>query len=415
MDRVRNRFACAVPAAIFAAQALFLAVPADAAQDDAGAPPPGKEERFEDRLVPIPFWSKDVADNGCRLHAAPIAFSKDALTSPTEIPFWTLIEHTVGRYSVRDILDPPEKFLRSLEPLDPGLRTLALLHSLHNGLGADGLHTYFYLKGGQNAPAVRDALQSAGFAREHALFAEAMALFGDTYPVDSDARARRFGYATSTQELNDFDRGLLALSKRFGSREAWTGIIVGYVNRTPALWKRIEAVRGTLGEMRRFEHLTQSLLAPIDFWKPYTDVQRKLAALTKEQRTLLVLAAFNSEFENGGVHQVFYNAEGSIAPEVQEALAGIGLARQAELVARAIAMFKAPYPRDTEKRRETHFHDHDGWNDWDRQLSELTDAFYALDGGPQVLHIGGDTQIQGGPGLRHAMLAFAKHHDMLPC
>jgi hypothetical protein len=312
-------------------------------------------------------------------------------------------------------LDSPEKFAKSLEPLDPDVRTLTLLHVLWDGLGQDGLHTYFYLKAGQTAPAVRDALQAAGLTREHELLSQAMDLFGESYPLDNDVREKTFGYATPSQELNDFDRRLLALSQEFGSREKWTEIIVGYVNRTPALWQRVEEVRKTLGDMARFEHLTASLLAPIDFWKPYAEIQQKLALLTKQQRTLLLLAAFNYEFENGGVHQFFYNGEGAVAPDVQEALDEIGLTRQADLIKRGIGMFKAPYPRDSALRRETHFHDHDGWNDWDRQLSELTDAFYALDGGPQVLRLGNDMQIDGGPGLRHAMLAFARHHNLLPC
>lgn len=405
----------AIPAHLAAAIALLFALPAAAIQDDSGAPPPKKKERLEDRLVPIPTWQPDVKNNGCRLHDAPTPFSSEQRTSMTEIPFWELIQNEIGRYSVRDILDPPEKFLASLDSLDPDMRTLALLHALRNGLGADGLHTYFYLKAGRNAPAVRDALKAAGLAREHALFVEAMALFGAVYPVADEKREKFFGYATETQELNAFDHRLLALSKGFGTRETWTGIIVDYVNRTPALWKRIESTRMKLSDMDRFEYLTTSLVGRIDFWKPYAELQERLAALSKPQRTLLILAAFNYEFENGGVHQFFYNGEGAIAPELADALAEIGLDRQAELMRRGIAMFAAPFPRDTQQRRETHFHTHDGWNDWDNELSGLTDAFYALDGGPQVLHIGGDMQIQGGPGLRYAMLAFAKHHNMLPC
>lgn len=397
------------------AAALLLATPAPAVQDDVGAPAPKKEERLEDRLVPIPSWSKDVADNGCPLRAAPVPFSPDTLTSLTEIPFWELIRHQVGRYSVRAILDAPEKFARSLAPLDPDLRTLTLLHVLWDGLGRDGLHTYFYLTAGQTAPMVRDALKAAGLARELAVFTDAMALFGASYPIDSELRAKAFGYATPSQKLNDFDRRLLALAGKFGARDAWSGIIVAHVNRTPALWQRIEASRRTLGDMARFEHLTGALVSRIDLWAPYADMQRKLVVLAAPQRTLLLLAAFNDQFENGGVHQFFYNGEGAIAPDVAEALAGIGLDRQAELIGRGIAMFGPSYPRDTEQRRAAYFHNHDGWNDWDRQLSELTDAFYALDGGPQVLHIGGDMQIQGGPGLRYAMLAFAKYHAMLPC
>jgi hypothetical protein len=392
----------------------LLAGPAPAVQNDAGAPPPKKEERLEERLVPIPSWQPDVKNNGCRLHDKPTPFSSEQLMNLTEIPFWELIQNEAGPYSVRDSLDPPEKFMASLAPLDPDMRTLVLLHSLRNSLGAEGLHTYFYMRAGRHAPAVREALAAAGLAQPHQLFVEAMSLFGTAYPVDDEEREKFFGYSTEAQQLNQLDHRLLALSEKFGTRETWTGIVVDYVNRTPALWKRIEAARMRLSDMDRLEHLTTSLVGRIDFWKPHAEIETKLAALTKPQRTLLILAAFNYEFENGGVHQFFYNGEGSIAPDVQEALAEIGLDRQAELIRRGLAMFKSPYQGDTQQRRETDFN-HDGWSAWDEQLSGLTDAFYALDGGPQVLNIGGERQIQGGPGLRYAMLAFAKHHDMLPC
>jgi len=411
----RSRIPVALGGAAFLAGVLVFAMPAAAVQNNTGAPPVKKEERLEDRLVPIPSWQPDVENNGCRLHAAPTPLSQDALTRLTEIPFWQLIENEVGRYSVRDILDSPEKFMASLAPLDPDMRTLVLLHTLQSGLGADGLHTYFYLKAGRNAPAVRDALAAAGLARPHGLFVEAMALFGSSYPVDDETRSAFFGYAAEPQALNPFDHRLLALAKEFGTRDAWTGIIVDYVNRTPALWTRIEAARMRLSDMDRLEHLTSALVGRIDFWKPFAEVREKLAALNKEQRTLLVLAAFNDEFENGGVHQFFYNSGGAIAPDVHAALLEIGLDRQAALLKRGIDMFGATYLRDTQERREAHFHNHDGWTDWDEELSGLTDEFYALDGGPQVLRIGGDMQIQGGPGLRYAMLAFANHHNMLPC
>jgi hypothetical protein len=403
----------AISAARIGAGLILLAAPAFAAPGDSGTPPATKEERLEDRRVVIPAWQPDVENNGCRLHDAPTPYSKDALVSLTEIPFWELIRNEIGRYSVRDILDPPEKFLSSLDALDPEMRTLALLHTLWNGLGADGLHTYFYLGAGRNASAVRDALLAAGLTQHHQLFVQAMALFGPVYPVDDEQREKFFGYATPTQELNALDHKLMGLSREFGSRERWTEILVGYVNSKPALWKRIESTRMNRSDMDRFEHLTQSLLAPIDFWKPYAEVAQKLARLTKEQRTLLVLAAFNYQFENGGVHQFFYNGEGAIAPEVAEALAELGLERQAALVREGLAMFSVPYLRDTEKRRERDFAG--DWGDWDEKLSGLTDAFYALDGGPQVLNIGGQRQIQGGPGLRYAMLGYALHHNMLPC
>ncbi|MCC7251583.1 DUF4375 domain-containing protein [Hyphomicrobium sp.] len=349
------------------------------------------------------------------MQANPAAYDPDSLSNRSRIPFWELIGHVVGRYAARDILDPPEKFAKSLEPLDPHMRTLVLLYSLQTGMGRDGLYTYFYRRSGQHAPAVRDALHAAGLAEQRAVFTKAMALFGRTYPSDTELRIKALGYATPSGKLNALDHSLLALSDTFGSQRGWIATIVAYVNRTPGLWQRIESTRTKLSDAARFEHLSGALLAALDFWQPHEEIRQRLAALAKPERTVLLLAAFNDEFENGGVRQFFYNAAGSVAPEIQEALADVGLERQADLVKRGIAMFQAPYPRDTQHRRETHFHNRADWTDWDERLSVLTNEFYALDGGPQVLRIGGDLQIQGGPGLRHAMLSFVRDHDMLPC
>jgi len=51
---------------------------------------------------------------------------------------------------------------------------VVLLDVLRNGLGRDGLHTFFYMKGGALAPQIRDALKAAGLQREHQLFVDAM-------------------------------------------------------------------------------------------------------------------------------------------------------------------------------------------------------------------------------------------------
>ncbi len=53
-----------------------------------------------------------------------------------------------------------------------------------------------------------------------------MALFGDTYPIEHAVREKAFGYATASQELNDFDHKLLALSKEFGTKETYAAAII---------------------------------------------------------------------------------------------------------------------------------------------------------------------------------------------
>ena len=203
----------------------------------------------KDILVPIPSYSKNVSDNGCHVRAGP----QEKFAGPDDglqhVPFADLIGETIGRYSVRGSLDAPEKFTASLAPLDADTRTLVMLDVLRNGLGRDGLHTYFFLSSGQHAPAIRDALQTAGLEREHTLFVQAMALFGPTYPVDNRVREKNFGYASLDQPLNEFDHRMMEISRSFGSRAAFGESIVGFVERTPALWQRIEGQRARLASL----------------------------------------------------------------------------------------------------------------------------------------------------------------------
>jgi hypothetical protein len=386
-----------------------------ATDDEPGAAKTKKSSDPKDILVPIPSYSKDVSDNGCQVRKGPEEVFVGPDVDIRHVPFAELINETIGRYSVRAILDVPEKFMASLAPLDSDTRTLVLLDVLRDGLGRDGLHTFFFLSAGQHAPAIRDALQAAGIEREHALFVRAMSLFGPTYPVDNEVRAKGFGFSSLDQSLNEFDVQMMEISRSFGSRTEFAEAMVGYVNRTPTLWQRIESQRSRLGEVGRLRFLNQALTRKIDIWdKPDAEVAAQLAALTKEQRTLFAMEIFNTEFENGGIHQFFFNSSGAVAPEVYDAFLELGLGRQAEIFKRALDMFEKGYPRDMGRRRAKYF-DHGDWNDWDKQLSALTDQFYALDGGPTVVRLGGNTAIEGGPGIWTAMATYARAKKMLPC
>jgi hypothetical protein len=377
--------------------------------------PKKKSNDPKDILVPIPWYSKDVTDNGCHVRKGPEEIFVGPDVDIQHVPFAALISETIGRHSVRANLDAPEKFMASLAPLDDDMRTLALLDVLRDGLGRDGLHTFFFLSAGQHAPAIAEALKAAGLQRENTLFLQAMALFGPTYPVDNTVREKNFGYASLDQPLNDFDHRMMAISRSFGSRAAISDAMVSYVNRTPALWQRIEAKRSQLGGLARLRYLNQALIQKINIWdKPDAEVAAQLAVLTKEQRTLFAMEIFNTEFENGGVHQFFYNSSGTVAPEVYDAFLELGLDRQAAIFKRALDMFQKGYPRDMGRRRAKYF-DHGDWNDWDKQLSDLTDDFYALDGGPTVVRLGGNTAIEGGPGIWSAMATYARSKKMLPC
>lgn len=396
-------------AAILAATQLVLAAP----REDESERQPPKEVPLLERMVPIPGYSPPVGDNGCRLRNSPT----QAQEGGRSIPFWELISDHVARHSLAITLakdDPRAAFANELAPLDSETRTLASLFALWNGFGRDGLHTFFFLRGGTVAHEVRNGLEQAGLTREHGIFKEAMALFGSQYPVDEKVREQYFGYAKPGGHLNAFDRKLLALAKTFPSREALATSIETFVARQPALWQRIEARRQRLGAQRRLGILNGLLWAEAPRDVPDAQAAQTFAKFKPEERVLMALDVFNAEFENGGVHQFFFNSSGAYAPEVNEALLAAGLTRQAAIFKRGMDMFLAPYARDRQQRASSYIgrKDHQGF---ESGLSDLTDDFYAIDGGPDVSHLGGSTQITGGPGIRDGMQRFAVQHRLLPC
>jgi hypothetical protein len=399
---------------LLAVSGVSAAREATEAEDPAG-PSKKKSTDPKDIKVIIPSYSKDVSDNGCRVRANPQEVFSGPDVDIRHVPFAELISETIGRYSVRAILDAPNVFAATLAPLDADTRTLVLIDVLRDGLGRDGLHTFFFMSAAQHAPAIRDALATAGLKREHELLVQAMALFGPDYPVDNDARAKRFSYSSLDTPLNDFDVKMLEVARSFGSRDTLAKAMVAYVERTPALWQRIEGQRARLGETARLRYLNQALLDRLQMWgKPDVEAAPALAALPLEQRTLAALSVFNAEFENGGVHQFFYNSSGVIAPEVHAALLEIGLDRQAAIFKKGLDMLPGTYIRDTEKRRDKFF-SHNGWSPWDEKLQKLTDEFYALDGGPTVVRVGDSSAIAGGPDLWSAMTIYAREKKLLPC
>lgn len=365
--------------------------------------------------VPIPSYSKDVGDNGCHVRASPQEQFTEADADIRHVRFEYLVGEVVGGTSVRAVVDPPAAFMTAIDGLEPDMRTLVLLDVLRNGLGRDGLHTYFYMGGGALAPPIREALKAAGMAREHALFSEAMALFGPTYPLEETERAKHYSYSSLDTPMSDFDRRMLDIATSFGTRETLGKAITGYVERTPALWQRIEAERAHLGEVARLRYLNQALLERTRNWDTSdAGFVAQFSAMPTEQRALLAMHVFNAEFENGGVHQYFLNSSGALAPEVYAAFVELGLDRQAAIFKRGLDMFGAKYQRDTRKR-QARFFDRGDWNDWDKKLSGLTDEFYALDGGPTVVNLNAGTAIAGGPGIWQAMAIYARDKKLLPC
>lgn len=388
------------------------------ARDATDASPHAAETKTDNPLdvrVPIPSASHDVHDNGCRVRPTPSETFNDTDADLHHVAFEDLISEAIGGVTVRAAIDPPAAFVASLDALEPEMRTLVMLDVLRDSLGRDGLHTFFFMRMGSFAPNIRDALKQAGLQRHYDLFSQAMALFGPDYPLAESARAKRYAYSSLDTPMNEFDKKMLQISVEFGSRDQFGKTIAAYVERTPTLFSRIEAERAHLGEIARLRYLNRALLQRAAAWiDDERQLARNLANLPKEQRTLLAMHVFNAEFGNGGVHQFFLNSSGAFAPEVYDAFIELGLDRQAAIFKRGLDLFGSRYERDTQ-RRQARFFDRPEWNDWDKQLEALTDAFYALDGGMTVVQLNNGAAVEGGPGIWPAMAVYARNKGLLPC
>ena len=60
-----------------------------------------------------------------------------------------------------------------------------------------------------------------------------------------------------------------------------------------------------------------------------------------------------SEVDNGGLHQFFWNSTGVLAPEAVRAFRAIGLIEWADIVEEAMSFFGQPYPREQADRQKS--------------------------------------------------------------
>lgn len=77
---------------------------------------------------------------------------------------------------------------------------------------------------------------------------------------------------------------------------------------------------------------------------------RQFNPLPQHVRHLLAAHWFYSEYQNGGLHQFFYNPTGVLAPEAIEGLKAIGLTASSDCLQEAVDRVGVPYPRDREQR-----------------------------------------------------------------
>ena len=290
--------------------------------------------------------------------------------------------------------EPRTETLTRVEAMEPDLRAVTWLVFLDRNWGRDGLHTFFFLSGGDFAPQVLESLKHARLEREAAIFEHAMALFGSRFPVDETARQAFFAWSrpgrrsdsggTIPNELNAFDHALMDDAHAFGSQEQLAERVGAYVESIPSLAAWANQAREKLTEEQRLNWLLSQLTVE-------RDIRSETATWPRRYRQLLLIDMFNEELLNGGLHQFFFNSSGDYAPEVVAALRDFGLARHADAVQRSIDMFGQPYPLDRQMRF-THFKE---WSDWDVKLNAPTE------------------EIRDGE-IEDTMLAIVKREGLLP-
>jgi hypothetical protein len=328
------------------------------------------------------------------------------------IPLISVVETAARGYTLLlpmvDDSAPPlvkadsEKALAKINDLDPELRRLVWLTWILSCWGPEdneGLHTFFFLWGGDYASETLDALTELGLPRQAAIFREAMAAFGPNYPAHRTLREKFFAWSqpgtridettSIPQPLNAFDKKLMALSASFGSRADFRRAIEEVVRRTPKLLAWADQVRGKISDQDRLQWLTERL------WVDTPEgMAKRIPTWPAPYRQLYLLDLFNGEMLNGGVHQFFSNSSGNLAQEVVIALREANLPKHADAVQKGVEMFAAPYPVDRQIRGR-YFFVNGETTEWDNRLDALT------------------ANVDDGA-IGAAMLAIAKREGLLP-
>jgi len=86
------------------------------------------------------------------------------------------------------------------------------------------------------------------------------------------------------------------------------------------------------------------------WWLP-DEADRAFFSGGSAQTALMLMDSFLAESYNGSTHQYFSNSSGTMAPQLARVLDLRGLTDHAAAIRSGMALFPAPYPRDTDQRR----------------------------------------------------------------
>lgn len=242
--------------------------------------------------------------------------------------------------------------LEGLGPVETDVRLLALLDVAGGPLG---FRMQAVTSGASST--VLDLFEEVLDRRGLSGQAEALRAAKTVYPrwegAPEDRRAQWMGADGMVSDPALLER-LEALSRDFeAARPRVMDTAVALLAEDPALAARLEAERRAADDGARIGYLIRQIFdcLDLDWWTP-READRALGALGPAQREIVVLQTFLDEGRNGGMHQVFWNSSGTLAPELARILDRHGLADHAAAIRTGMALFGWRYPRDTDRRRD---------------------------------------------------------------
>lgn len=271
----------------------------------------------------------------------------------------------------------------------PPLMLAALDHWTGGGTGLKG---FLVLTDSVHLDEALRVLDGEGLTAHAALLREGAALFG---PDFGGTQAKRYArWSDGRGEIRDeaLDTALERLSERFRALPRLLDEAVARIDRSPDLAVQYETLRAGADDDDRLAFLTEGLWGCLNHYDAPSAVAARLAALPAPHARIVAVRIFEAEMLNGSVHQAFFNSSGVLAPDIAAALRAMGLETHAAAVERGIAMFPAPYPRETQARRAFMGRQDEAF---DTRLSDLT----------------GD--VDDGA-MHEAMIATARAADILP-
>lgn len=101
---------------------------------------------------------------------------------------------------------------------------------------------------------------------------------------------------------------------------------------------------------------------------------KNMDALTPEERIFFITQWLETEVNNGGFSQFFFNSSGNFSAELVDAFTAIGAVKTAAICQQALDAFGQALPADCEERRK--LLDKIETDEIDDALSACDDAFY---------------------------------------